>query len=51
MAKAGTLVGLDVHAATVVAAILDAETRGLRLQRLGGEIGLCGSLQGPVRAS
>jgi hypothetical protein len=39
MAKARTLVGLDVHAAKVVAAILDAETGELRFQRLGGESG------------
>jgi transposase len=55
MAKARTLVGLDVHAAKVVAAVLDAETGELRFQRLGGESGpvvrLCGSLEGPVRAS
>lgn len=36
MAKARTLVGLDVHAAKVVAAILDSETGELRFQRLGG---------------
>jgi transposase len=55
MAKARTLVGLDVHAAKVVAAILDAETGELRFRRLGGEtepvVRLCGSLEGPVRAS
>jgi transposase len=55
MAKARTLVGLDVHAAKVVAAIVDAETGELRFRRLGGEtepvVGLCGSLEGPVRAS
>src|SRR5215216_6644803 len=55
MAKARTLVGLDVHAAKVVAANLDAETGELRFQRLGGEcepvVRLCGSLEGPVRAS
>jgi transposase len=55
MAKARTLVGLDVHAAKVVAAILDAETGELRFQRLGGEtepvLRLCGSLEGPVRVS
>lgn len=55
MAKARTLVGLDVHAAKVVAAMLDAETGELRFQRLGGESGpvvrLCTSLVGPVRAS
>ena len=37
MAKARSLVGLDVHAAKVVAAILDAESGELRFQRLGGE--------------
>jgi transposase len=55
MAKARTLVGLDVHAAKVVAAILDAETGELRFQRLGGEsepvVRLVSSLEGPVRAS
>jgi transposase len=55
MAKARTLVGLDVHAAKVVAAILDAETGELRFERLGGESGpvvkLCRSIEGPVRAS
>jgi transposase len=55
MAKARTLVGLDVHAAKVVAAILDSETGELRFQRLGGEsqpvVDLCGSLARPVRAS
>jgi transposase len=55
MAKARTLVGLDVHAAKVVAAILDQDTGELRFQRLGGESGpvvkLCGSLAGPVKAS
>ena len=42
MAKARTLVGLDVHAAKVVAAILDAETGELRFQRLGGRDGAGG---------
>src|ERR687896_546344 len=55
MAKARTLVGLDVHAAKVVAAVLDAETGELRFQRLGGEtepvVRLVSSLEGPVRAS
>lgn len=55
MAKARTLVGLDVHAAKVVAAMLDAETGELRFERLPGEtkraVELCGSLAGPVRAS
>ena len=55
MAKARTLVGLDVHAAKVVAAILDSDTGELRFQRLGGEsqpvVDLCNSLARPVRAS
>ena len=55
MAKARTLVGLDVHAAKIVAAILDSETGELRFQRLGGESGpavdLCRSLPGAVRVS
>jgi len=55
MAKAKTLVGLDVHAAKVVAAILDQETGELRFARLGGEsepvISLCRSLPAPVRAT
>jgi transposase len=55
MAKARTLVGLDVHAAKVVAAILDAETGELRFQRLGGDseavARLCAALEAPVRAS
>jgi transposase len=55
MAKARTLVGLDVHAAKVVAAILDSETGELRFRRLGGEadavVALCRSLAAPVRAT
>lgn len=55
MAKAKTLVGLDVHAAKVVAAILDSETGEVRFARLGGEtapvVELCRSLPGPVRAT
>src|SRR5947207_1401325 len=55
MAKARTLVGLDLHAAKVVAAILDTETAELRFQRLGGEsepvVKLCSSLEAPVRVS
>ena len=55
MAKARTLVGLDVHAAKVVAAILDSDTGELRFRALGGESGpvvaLCRSLPGPVRAT
>ncbi len=37
MAKARTLVGLDVHATTIVAAVLDAETGELGTFRLSGE--------------
>jgi hypothetical protein len=45
MAKARTLVGLDVHATKIVAAVLDAETGELRWFRVGGDVaeaaGLC----------
>jgi transposase len=55
MAKARTLVGLDVHAAKVVAAILDADTGEVRFDRLPGEthaaVKLCSELQAPVRAT
>ena len=55
MAKARTLVGLDVHAAKVIAAILDSETGELRFARLGGQsaavVELCRALPGPVRAT
>jgi transposase len=55
MAKARTLVGLDVHAAKIVAAVLDGETGELQLFRLGGDVGeaagLCAGLPRPVRAA
>jgi len=55
MAKARTLVGLDVHAARIVAAVLDAETGEVQWFRLGGDIveaaGLCAGLPRPVRAT
>ena len=55
MAKARTLVGLDVHATTVVAAVLDAETGELQWFRVGGDVaeaaGLCAGLPRPVRAA
>jgi transposase len=55
MAKARTLVGLDVHATKVVAAVLDAETAELRWFRLGGDVGeaagLCAGLPRSVRAA
>lgn len=55
MAKARTLVGLDVHAAKTVAAILDAETGEIRFERLNGNaeetVKLCAGLSAPVRAT
>ena len=55
MAKARTLVGLDVHATKIVAAVLDAETGELQCFRLGGGVGeaaaLCAGLPRPVRAA
>ena len=55
MAKARTLVGLDVHATKIVAAVLDAETGELQWFRLGGDVveaaALCAGLPRPVRAA
>jgi transposase len=55
MAKARTLVGLDVHAAKTVAAVLDAETGEIRFERLNGNteatVRLCSLLAAPVRAT
>jgi transposase len=55
MAKARTLVGLDVHATKVVAAVLDGESGELRWFRVGGDAveaaGLCAGLPRPVRAA
>jgi transposase len=55
MAKARSLVGLDVHPAATVAAILDAQTGELRFRRVGGEppavVGLLSELAPPVRAT
>jgi transposase len=55
MAKARSLVGLDVHAAKVVAAVLDVETGEVQWFRLGGDVcevaGLCAGLPRPVRAA
>ena len=55
MAKARTLVGLDVHATKIVAAALDAETGELQFFRIGGDAreaaGLCAGLPRPVRAT
>ena len=55
MAKARTLVGLDVHATKIVAAVLDAETGELQIFAMSGEIreaaGLCAGLPRPVRVA
>jgi transposase len=55
MAKARTLVGLDVHAAKIVAAVLDVETGELEFFMLGGDVaqaaGLCAGSPRPVRAA
>ncbi len=55
MAKARSLVGLDVHAAKIVAAVLDGDTGELQHFGLGGEVseaaGLCAGLPRPVRAA
>ncbi|HEX8052117.1 MAG TPA: IS110 family transposase [Thermoleophilaceae bacterium] len=55
MAKARSLVGLDVHAAKIVAAVLDAETGELQYFTLGGDVieaaGLCAGLPRPVRVA
>jgi transposase len=55
MAKARSLVGLDVHASKVVAAVLDAETGELTHFRMGGDAagaaGFCAGLPGPVQAA
>ncbi len=49
------LVGLDVHATKIVAAVLDAETGELQWFGLGGDVGeaagLCAGLPRPVRAT
>jgi transposase len=55
MAKARSLVGLDVHARKVVAAVLDAETGQLQTFAMSGETeqaaAFCAGLPGPVRAA
>ena len=55
MAKAKTLVGLDVHATKIVAAVLDAETGQLQTFTMGGEnataAGFCAGLPRPVRVA
>jgi transposase len=55
MAKARSLVGLDVHATKIVAAVLDAETGQLQTFQMGGEIeqaaAFCVGLPRPVRVA
>ena len=55
MTQAKTWVGLDVHAARVVAAIVDVGSGELRVQRLSGMTGevaaFCAGLPGPVRVA
>ena len=51
MAKAKSLVGLDVHATKIVAAVLDAETGELEMFVMGGDsvaaAGFCAGLPRP----
>jgi transposase len=55
MAKAKTLVGLDVHATKIVAVVLDAESGELRTFRMNGDAGeaagFCAGLPRPVRVA
>ena len=55
MAKAKSLVGLDVHATKVVTAVLDAETGQLQTFQMGGEnakaAGFCAGLPRPARVA
>src|SRR6059058_3595186 len=55
MAKARSLVGLDVHARKIVAAVLDAETGQLHTFGMGGEntnaAAFCGGLPRPARVA
>ncbi|MDQ6840828.1 MAG: IS110 family transposase, partial [Actinomycetota bacterium] len=55
MAKAKTLVGLDVHATKIVASVLDAETGELKTFVMGGDAagaaGFCAGLPRPVRVA
>ena len=55
MAKAKTLVGLDVHATKIVAAVLDAETGQLQTFGMSGDtdgaVGFCAGLPRPVRVA
>ena len=55
MAKARSLVGLDVHATKIVAAVLDAETGQLQTFAMSGEntkvAAFCAGLPRPVRVA
>jgi transposase len=55
MGQAKTFAGLDVHAARVVAAVVDAESGELRLQRLPGStrraVEFCAALPAPARVA
>ena len=55
MAKARTLVGLDVHATKIVAAVLNAGSGELRTFRMTGDVGdaaaFCAGLPRPVRVA
>jgi transposase len=55
MAKARTVVGLDVHATKIVAAVLDVETGELEWFGMGGDVvgaaGFCAGLPRPVRVA
>src|ERR1700728_2656994 len=55
MAKARTLVGLDVHASKIVAAVLDAETGELQFFSMTADVdrtaGFCAGLPRPVRVA
>jgi len=55
MAKVRSCVGLDVHAAKLIACVVDAESGEMTVHRLNGEsadvVALCTGLPGPTRAA
>ena len=55
MTKVRTWVGLDVHAARVVACVVDAESGEMTVHRLPGDtagvVAFCAALPGPTRVS
>ena len=55
MAKVRSWVGLDVHAATVIACVVDAESGEMTVHRTGGEtsgvVAFCAGLPRPTRAA